>query len=83
MEIAEEVVAQNAPCKTHNLNFGSVCNGLSGDDKECDNDCRRVGGWNGGSCKNQKCDCDCWTSPTLKNNLAMVSFIARLYMFLE
>jgi hypothetical protein len=60
LEIAEEVVAQNAPCKTPNQNFRSAkC-----DDQECDNDCRRVGGWNGGSCKNQKCVCDCWTSPT-------------------
>jgi hypothetical protein len=80
LEIAEEVVAQNAPCETPNQKSRGPCNGssgnqeclwfrepcigvLSGDNEECDNDCRRVGGWNGGSCKNEECVCDCWTSP--------------------
>ncbi|RHN50553.1 putative knottin, scorpion toxin [Medicago truncatula] len=57
--LAAQVVAQIVPCKTRNRNFKSACIAVSGDDEECDHDCRRVGGWYGGSCKNQKCVCDC------------------------
>ena len=63
-EIAE-VVAQNALCETpnHFFRFRGACIGSSLS-QECDYGCRRAGGWKSGSCKNQKCVCACWTSPT-------------------